>query len=530
MKLEDYLAERKNIWTSDDFRLPETMACVPEEGKVILDQCFQPIARLLDHSLRGFTTEEIPRFAGYGVLTALAQNGMIRAGVETRADEMTRKWGKFIGSDDSEKLKKLEKETDKFKIMSMLNRAVAYCGYYGGCLGFIDTGERQDRLANPLVLIPDTFRKGSFRGIRLLEPYLVTPASYNSINPMEDDYFRPQVWYVQGVPVHSSRMLYFAENELPTIIRPSYNFFGLSLAQKVMDAVSHYTSLREAAARLMEKYALTVFKTNMGDIMQGGLNHAMQKRIDYFVQMRNNDGCAAIDKETEDLVVMTTSMAGVTDLVRQAQEYVAAMFCEPVTKMWGLSPAGFNAGDSDLRNHYDNIAALQQKILYHPMQRLIKVLQMNKYGEIDPDITFEFSPLSDEDENLKISTAKTKCDINIAYMEAGVLSAEEVRQKLIDDPDSGFDGLDPEPPKQPVPEELSPFDPEGDEEEEKQDAQKPSVSGLNGAPQGNIPKGEEKPTTGEIQKHGATEINKESPMIKTINKEPIKMEGVAKNE
>lgn len=459
--------------TPDDFDLPFTLGDVPEEQKVILDSCFVPVASLLEHSIRGLAAEGIPMFVGYGVLTGLAQNGLIRAGVEMRADEMTRKWGEFTrtGDDDADavlsdnvddKVKKLNEDAQTYKLPDILNKASSYCGYYGGTLGFIDTGEARDRWVDPLVLSPETIKQDSFKGIKLIEPYVVSPGYYNSVNPMADDYFKPTLWYVQGIPVHASRMLYFAENELPTIIRPAYNFFGLSLAQKVLDAVSHFTGCRESANRLLEKYSVTVFKTDMTEILSGGMDTTLQQRIQYFVQNRSNGGCATIDKEKEDLVIMTTSLAGVTDLVRQAMEYVAAMFNEPVTKMWGLSPAGFNTGDADLRNHYDNIESLQQKMFGEPMNRLCKLLQLNAFGEIDPAISFTFAPLSEEDETLKITNNKAKAETNMMLMEGNVISPEEVRQQLINDPDSGFNNLEPYDIAAPSSDPLEPFDPDED--------------------------------------------------------------------
>lgn len=451
----------------DDFNLPYTLGGVPEEQQVILDSCFAPVSSLLEHSIKGLAAEGIPMFVGYGVLTGLAQVGIVRAGVEMRSDEMTRKWGEFVrtgdnddtdADDNDDKVKKLNEDAVKYKLPAIFNKASSYCGYYGGTLGFIDTGEAQDRWADPLILSQETIKQGGFKGVKLIEPYVVSPGYYNSVNPMADDYFKPTLWYVQGIPVHASRMLYFAENALPTILRPAYNFFGLSLAQKVLDAVSHFTGCRESANRLLEKYSLTVFKTDMTEILSGGMDTTLQQRIQYFVQNRSNDGCATIDKEKEDLVVMTTSLAGVTDLVRQAMEYVAAMFNEPVTKMWGLSPAGFNTGDSDLRNHYDNIESLQQKMFGEPMTRLCKLLQLNAFGEIDPAIEFKFAPLSEDDEALKITNNKTKAETNVMLMDAGVVAPEEVREQLINDPDSGFNNLEPYDPAAPSTDPLEPFD------------------------------------------------------------------------
>jgi phage-related protein (TIGR01555 family) len=236
-------------------------------------------------------------------------------------------------------------------------------------------------------------------------------------------------------------LIYFAENKLTSLLKPAYNFFGLPLAQKVIDAVAHYTENREAAGRLLQKYAVTILKTNMEEVLSGGFDQSLKNRIQYFVQNRSNDGCAAIDKDMEDLVIQTTSLAGVTDIVRQSMEYVAAMFNEPVTKMWGLSPNGFSSGDVELQNHYDNIKAQQEKMFGEPIRRVIRVLQQNLYGEIDDSIIFNFLPLSEDDERKIAETNKIQADTDAVLITNGVISEEEARERLIADENSGYNTL-----------------------------------------------------------------------------------------
>lgn len=179
----------------------------------------------------------------------------------------------------------------------------------------------------------------------------------------------------------------------------------------------------------------------MEEVLQGGFDEALRSRIEYFVQNRSNDGCAAIDKEMEDLVIQTTSLAGVTDIVRQSMEFVAAMFNEPVTKMWGLSPNGFSTGDMELQNHYDNIKAQQEKMYGEAIRRVLRVLQQNRYGEIDDSIIFTFNPLSEDDERKIAETNKIQADTDSVLITAGVISEDEARERLIADANSGYNTL-----------------------------------------------------------------------------------------
>lgn len=458
IKINPNLIANDNGINLDRFNLPHTLGNPPASVQEINDSAFQSIKPQLEtmvadwnnHMFKslGILQYTDSTFLGYGTLANLSQNSLIRAGVEMRADEMTRRWGEVTrqGNDDTveedtDKLAEITQEMERFKIAELFRSASCLNGYLGGCLLFIDTGADKNELVNPLILDSSTFVPGSLKGFRLIEPYLVTPGGYNSVDPMADDFFKPSVWYVQGIPVHTSRLIYFAENKLTSLLKPSYNFFGLPLAQKVLDAVAHYTQNRESAGRLLQKYSLTVLKTNLENVLAGGFDTNLKYRIEYFVQNRNNDGCTAIDKEQEDLVIQTTTLGGVVDIVHQSMEYVACMFQEPVVKMWGLSPAGFSSGDLELKNHYDNIKSQQEKMFSEQIKRVIAVIQQNLYGEIDEGITFVFTPLSEEDEKVVAETNKIQADTDVQLIDAGVITPAEARQRLIDDDNSGYNSL-----------------------------------------------------------------------------------------
>ena len=431
---------------------------------------------LLQHTICSGLIGTMPQFVGYGVLSNLTQDGLIRSGIEMRADEMTRKWIELTHSgqdkeaeqerddgalsssldfplpantsgDSSEDtlVSTLNSEIDRFKLRRLFREAAAMCGYFGGCLAYIDVGDvSDDDLKLPLKLDEFTFAKDSLRGFRLIEPFNIAPGLYNSDQPLSESYFKPATWYVLGREVHASRFLYFSEGKPPTLLLPAYNFFGVPLAQIVLDVVTHFTECREAEARLLTKFSLTVMKTNMQVLLTGGSDGNIRRRIEYFVQNRDNDGIMTIDKDTEDIIKLETPLSGVTDIVRQAMEMVAAMFGEPVVKLWGISPGGFNStGESDMQNHYDHVNSVQEKIFREPLDYALRVLQMNKYGVIDDSLTFSFSPLGDDDDRAIADIQKIKADTAAVLFDRGIVDGEEVRKTLAEDPKSAFTNIDP---------------------------------------------------------------------------------------
>lgn len=407
---------------------------------------------LLQHSLQ-MGMGVFPQFMGYGALQNFAQNGLIRACVGTVADDMTREWielrreGEGMGDADDDVLPRLSAKLEQLRAQEVFHEAVELAGYEGGALVFLDTGVKGEALAEPLNISAHSaeLRPGSALRLVAVDPVNVFPGDYNSMNPLAADYFRPESWWVLGRKVHASRLLRVVGNEVPVLLRPAYNFLGMPQAQILWDYVLHFQDCRAAAARLLTKFSLTVFKTQMFNGIQFGSAEASQldSRIRYLVQNMSNDGVLAVDKESEDVIKVETPLGGVTDIVRQALEFLAAVNRTPAVKLLGISPSGFNAtGESDIRNYYDHIRSMQEKMLRGPLKTLLDCLQLVTTGNIDPTISFDFRPLGEEDRAALAAMQKTRADTAAVYLDRGVISQEEARKALADDPDSGYSSID----------------------------------------------------------------------------------------
>ena len=319
----------------------------------------------------------------------LAQYGLMQAGVQTLADEMTRKFPEFSGpSEDAsaDAAKAMNDEMDSgCNVRAHFHRMAEYCGYFGGGLLFIDLGRNDPgELAKPISLTPEFIAPGAVKCLVPVEPIRsVGLLSYNSTDPLKPDYFQPGQWFVVGRgPVHSSRFLRFVKNEPPLLLRPAYNFLGIPDVQMALDYMVHFTETRESAARLLKKFSLTIVKTNVDALLYGSDDSDVRRRIAHLARERDNDGVYAISYEDEDVVQLNTPLSGVTDIVRQALEMLACIWRIPVIKFLGISPSGMNAtGESDIRSFYDHVGSQVQKIFGHPLAQLSTLMQLNLFGK-----------------------------------------------------------------------------------------------------------------------------------------------------
>jgi len=398
------------------------------------------------------------QFMGYPALSSLSQNGLISACINTLADDMTRSWVGYKreglndntvvdedGNGEDDRLEFIKKEDARLKLQNVFHEAAQKAAQFGGCLIFIDTGANDDELALPLTSHSIDLKNNGIKRLVLVEPINCSPGTVNTLDPLKPDYYEPADWWILTRRVHASRLIKVTGVEPPLLLKPAYNFLGIPHAQILYDYVLHFNECRVAAQRLLKKFSLTIFKTKMGEILyQNRGTEQLQRRVKLFVNKRSNDGVQCIDAETEDMIKLETPLGGVVDIVRQALEFIVAINRTPEVKLLGISPSGFNTGDSDLKNYYDHVKSQQEKILRQGHERIIELTQIHKFGEVDDLLTFEYDPLNEEDKKLVADTRKVEADTDAVYINSGVLSPEEVRRKLSQDPESGYELLETE--------------------------------------------------------------------------------------
>lgn len=378
-------------------------------------------------------------FVGYGALQQIAQNGMIRNCIKTVADDVTRAWIKIKGGEDTDpqKIEDLQVAQDReFHLQSVFNRAIAKVGFMGGAFVFIQTEPNEETggdvdLTLPLVLnrFSAEVKKGSRLSFIVVDPINVSPAAYNSYDPLRDDYMRPREWLVLGKRVHASRMLTMYANEPPTLLKPMYNFLGIPQAQILWDYVLHWNECRVASQELIKKLSLLIYYTNMQDRMASPNGVAELDQIMEVLQhYRSNNSVFVANNDTDRVENVSVTISGASEIVKQAQEMIAAINRTPAVKLFGISPSGFNAtGESDLRNYNDHIRSQQE--LYRPaVQKCLDAIQLSLWGEIDPGITFEWNELDMDNESAQAMNFNSRMAALATLKDRNAISAEEMRQ------------------------------------------------------------------------------------------------------
>ena len=387
-------------------------------------------------------------FIGYPRLAELAQISEYRSVSETTANEMTRQWIeiKSVGEEDnSEAIKQIEECYERLNVRDVFRKAIETDGLFGRGQILVLIKDHDGKLANPLLLTEKTIAKGSLKALVNIEPMWTTPAPYNAIDPTSPDFYKPKAWYVMAQEIHASRLFTLISRPVPDMLKPAYNFGGVSMTQLMMPYVERWLRTVDSVSDLLHSFSLSGIKTDMSAILSGsddGDTNIML-RAELYNRLRDNRGLMLLSKDEEEFFQFNTPLSGLDALLAQSQEQMAAPSHTPLVKLLGITPSGLNAStEGEIAVYYDYIRAMQENLLRDPLDKLLKLVQLHLFGKVNDNITFDFVPLQQMTEAELSAIRKSDTDCDVAYIQAGVVSAEEVRGRLASEPDSGYNGID----------------------------------------------------------------------------------------
>jgi phage-related protein (TIGR01555 family) len=386
-------------------------------------------------------------FPGYARLAQLMTRAEYRQFAATLSTELTREWITFDstqdnGDESNGRIVELRREFERLKIRNVFQLAASQECFFGRAQFFINIKDA-DR-SRPLILSPKTIKQGSLESITAVEAMWTSPSAYNAIDPAAPDFYKPTTWFMLGQEVHASRLLTVVTRPVPDMLKPSYNFSGMSLSQLAEPYVNNWLRTRQSVADLVNNFSITALATSMDQVLNGDSDGSdIFDRADLFTATRSNRGMMLLDKEREELLQVNTPLSGLHELQAQAQEHMCAVSRIPAVILTGISPSGLNAtSEGEVRAWYDWVAAQQEAYWRNPLEIITKIVMLHLWGEIDESIVIKFKPLwqmsTDEEANIRIKNAQA----DSIYVDRGILDPTEIRQRLAQDPDSGYKGLE----------------------------------------------------------------------------------------
>lgn len=213
--------------------------------------------------------------------------------------------------------------------------------------------------------------------------------------------------------IHPSRLTTFYGAELPDRDIASSAFgWGDSVLVSVMPAVKQAESASANINSLIFEANVDVVSIEgLAEILKmAGGEDKVRDLLKLNLDAKSNLRALVLDAKNT-YARKAVSFASLPDLLDRYDQHAAGAADIPMTRFMGMSPGGLNsAGESDLRNYYDRIAAGQTLEMGPALTRLDEALIRSATGARDPAIHYDWNPLWQLSEKDKADIFKTKSD------------------------------------------------------------------------------------------------------------------------
>lgn len=419
---------------------------VPKGKRALVAMDSGPYGQPYQFAASGYGNEWVG-FPGYPYLAMLSTRAEYRMFAQAIAGQLTREWivlnsSETAGDETKDKITELTQMITDLGLRNVIQLAAEHDSYYGRAQIFLDI-EGHDR-SLPLVLSPKTIRSGTKFRVKAVEAMWTTPSAYNAIDPASPDFYKPNKWFMLGQEVHATRLMTIITRPVTDMLKPAFNFGGMSMSQLAEPYVDNWLRTRQSVSDLINNFSIVALQTAMEEVLTSGDGgDDLFKRAELFTLLRSNRGLMLLDKDKENLVMLNTPIGGLAELQSQSQEQMCSVSHTPAVILLGVAPTGFgNVAEGEMRTFYDWVASIQEIYWRAPIETVVNILQLIRYGVIDPDIIVSFQPLYQmtPKELAEIRTADAQTDA--AYVDRSIIDATEVRAKLARNPESGYQGID----------------------------------------------------------------------------------------
>lgn len=434
----------------------------PVPDGVAMDSCYTTPSAISYESINPIVFAHYVatgQFIGYPAMAIISQQWLVRKGCEMMPSDAARKWYEIESGGDElapEQIKLIEKLDRKYKLKQNVVEACTFNNIFGvRHILFKHTNPDFD-YSKPFN--PDEFKGGGYAGISQIDPNRLTPEFNNEdlTDPASINYLNPTWWSVNGKKIHKSHMVILYGDMVPDILKPTYRYGGVSVVQKVYERVYAAERTANEAPQLTMTKRLTWRKADLTQIAAkpSKFGTAMQR----IVEFRNNFGVQLIGKD-EDMGQLDTTLTDLDQVIMGQYLLVCSIFGIPASKLMGSGHSGFGDGQQDGDYYIENLEEIQSSDMTPLVEAHYRRLIPAYAGDISIDPSTSIIPAW---RALKVMSYADIAAVNLQNRQADQIAYQaqaidnyEFRERLINDPNSGFDNLT-------MPEEADIDDLEGD--------------------------------------------------------------------
>lgn len=333
------------------------------------------------------------------------EHGIIQTMIDQPVEDGFRGGFKILSSQlDADDIVQIEKKMEETDVVNKLIEALKWCRLFGGA-GLIINVAGEDPSKPFDVETVGEGKEVEFYSADRWElantPYVLQPTPTES-GKLEDVNFN---YY--GVSINPSRVLILKGKPAPSLKRLQLQGWGMSELERLVSPMNKFLKNQNVIYELLDEAKLDVYSIdNYAGSVASGQEEAVKKRIMLTNYMKSYLNALILDAEDK-FDQKQLSMAGVSEVLREARYDIASAMKMPVTKIFGMSSAGFNSGDDDIENYNSMIEREVRTPAKGVIKTIVKLMCKVVFDYVPDDIDIEFASLrimkETEEEQLKTS-------------------------------------------------------------------------------------------------------------------------------
>ena len=341
-----------------------------------------------------------------------------RGGVEVISDD--------LGQDESEDLNyRLERDG----ILRDFTQAMKWARLFGGGALLIINDEKPE-----VPFDINKVKKGDeikFKPVDMWELYY---GQSKMVKGVFDPGFlikHPDYYDYYGKKIHASRVLRLEGKEAPSLVRPKLRGWGVSVLETVVRSYNQYLKSVNLSFEVLDEFKVDYYKIDglNSSLMTADGSDRVLKRTELVNMQKNYQHAVTMDSK-DDFGTKQINFTGMAEIMREIRMQIAADLRMPLTKLFGMSAAGFNSGEDDIENYN---AMIETEIRSKARPELLKVVEIccaMWYGYIPEVLRVEFEPLrvlsAEQEETIKDSKLNR---ITLA-LQSGLITPLEAKQAI----------------------------------------------------------------------------------------------------
>jgi len=357
-------------------------------------------------------------YVEHGIVQTLVDQPVddaFRGGFEIKTDQLSK-----------DEVEQLQAYMEKDGIIRAITQSIKWARLYGGGAVILITDQPA---STPLNLKALTDKSPiEFRAVDMWELYSdqVNVEGRDTVLDDTQDFF-----HYYGVRVHPSRVYKIMGKQAPAFIRPRLRGWGMSELERLVRSLNQYMKNQDVVFDLLDEAKVDIYKMkNFNSALmtpEGTTN--VSKRIQSANMIKNYNNALTMDTDDE-YEQKQINFAGLSDMLIQIRQGIAADLKMPVTKLFGISAAGFNSGEDDIENYNSMIESEIRSRVKFIVLDMIAVCCQRMFGMVPDDMKIEFPPLrilgADQEQQVK----DRKFNRVMSALSTGVIKAKEAKQAI----------------------------------------------------------------------------------------------------